>query len=160
MTVKIYAMKPERVFEISLEFQPSNTITRFSFYFSSFFPLLRLNLIFLFQKLVKQVFKIAWKLSSRQRESPQYPNPPFKEKEKGGEGGSKIWWPMECSKLGGHWNVPCLVAIGMFHAWWPLEGSKLGGHWNVPSLVAIGMFQAWWPLEGEGRTLFTSFIFP
>jgi len=67
---------------------------------------------------------------------------------------------MECSKLGGHWNVPCLVAIGMFHAWWPLEGSKLGGHWNVPSLVAIGMFQAWWPLEGEGRTLFTSFIFP
>jgi len=24
-------------------------------------------------------------------------------------------------------------------AWWPMEGSKLGGHWNVPSLVAIGM---------------------
>ncbi len=41
-------------------------------------------------------------------------------------------------KLGGQWNVPSLVAIGMFHAWWPLGSSKLGGHWNVPSLVANG----------------------
>jgi len=70
------------------------------------------------------------------------------------------WWPLECCMLGGHWNVPCLVAIGMFHAWWPLECSMLGGHWNVPSLAAIGRFQAWWPLEGEGKTLFTSSIFP
>jgi len=62
--------------------------------------------------------------------------------------------------FGGHWKVPSLVAIGMFHARWPLEGSKLGGHWNVPCLVAIGTFQAWWPLEGEGKTFFTSFIFP
>jgi hypothetical protein len=38
---------------------------------------------------------------------------------------------MEGSKLGGHWNVPSLVAIGMFQAWWPLECSKLGGHWKV-----------------------------
>jgi hypothetical protein len=30
-----------------------------------------------------------------------------------------------------------------------LEGSKLGGHWKVPCLVALGMFQAWWPLGGE-----------
>jgi len=52
------------------------------------------------------------------------------------------------------------VAIRRFQAWWPLEGSKLGGHWKVPSLVAIGMFQAWWPLEGEGKTFFTSSIFP
>jgi len=94
------------------------------------------------------------------KQAPNHPNPPFKEKEKGGEGGSKAWWPMECSKLGGHWNVPCLVANGMFHAWWPLECSKLGGHWKVPSLVAIGRFQAWWPLESEGKTLFTSSIFP
>jgi hypothetical protein len=41
-----------------------------------------------------------------------------------------------------------------------MERSKLGGHWNVPCLVAIGMFHAWWPLEGEGKTLFTSSIFP
>jgi len=32
-------------------------------------------------------------------------NPPFKEKEKGGEGKSKAWWLMECSKLGGQWKV-------------------------------------------------------
>jgi len=49
-------------------------------------------------------------------------NPPFKEKEKGGEGRFKVWWPMENSMLGGQWNVPCLVANGMFQAWWPMEG--------------------------------------
>jgi hypothetical protein len=38
---------------------------------------------------------------------------------------------MKCFKLGGQWKVPCLVAIGMFHAWWPLEGPKLGGQWKV-----------------------------
>jgi hypothetical protein len=63
-------------------------------------------------------------------------------------------------KLDGQWNVPSLVANGMFQAWWPLECSMLSGQWNVPSLVAIGRFQAWWPLEGEGKTLFTSSIFP
>jgi hypothetical protein len=31
------------------------------------------------------------------------------------------------------------VAIGMFHVWWPLEDPMLGGHWNVPCLVALGM---------------------
>jgi len=36
----------------------------------------------------------------------------FKEKEEGGEGRSKAWWPMECSKLGSQWKVPCLVANG------------------------------------------------
>ncbi len=55
-------------------------------------------------------------------ESSHDPSPPFKEKEKGGEGRSKAWWPMECSKLGDQWNVP-----------------KFGGQWNVPSLVANGM---------------------
>ncbi len=60
---------------------------------------------------------------------PNDPSPPFKEKEKekGGEGKSKAWWPMECSKLGGQWKVPCLVTNGMSHAWWSMEGSKLGG---------------------------------
>jgi len=64
---------------------------------------------------------------------------------------------------------PNLVAIGRFQARWPLEGSKLGGHWKVPSLVAIGRFQAWWPMEcsklgGQWKVkekhLFTSSIFP
>jgi hypothetical protein len=71
------------------------------------------------------------KIIPEAKRAPNHPNPPFKEKEKGGEGGSKAWWPMECSKLGGHWNVPSLVTIGMFQAWWPLKGSKLGGHWKV-----------------------------
>jgi hypothetical protein len=31
---------------------------------------------------------------------------------------------------------------------------KLGGQWNVPSLVANGMFQAWWPMGNEGKTPF------
>jgi hypothetical protein len=66
--------------------------------------------------------------------TPYDPSPPFKEKEKGEEGGSKAWWPMECSML--------------------------GGHWKVPSLVAIGRFQTWWPLEGEGKTPFHFFHFP
>jgi hypothetical protein len=38
---------------------------------------------------------------------------------------------MEDPMLGGQWKIPGLVAIGMFHAWWPLECSMLGGHWNV-----------------------------
>jgi len=40
-----------------------------------------------------------------------------------------------------------------------MERSKLGGQWNVPSLVANGMFQAWWPMEGEGKTPFHFFPF-
>jgi hypothetical protein len=37
--------------------------------------------------------------------APNDPNLPFKEKEKGGEGRSKAWWPMEGSKHGGQWKV-------------------------------------------------------
>jgi hypothetical protein len=37
--------------------------------------------------------------------APNDSSSPFKEKEKGGEGGSKAWWPMEGSKLGGQWKV-------------------------------------------------------
>jgi len=47
---------------------------------------------------------------------------------------------MEGSMLSGQWNVPCLVASGMFQAWWPMEYSKLGGQWKVPCLVANGIF--------------------
>jgi hypothetical protein len=63
-------------------------------------------------------------------------------------------------KLGGQWNVPSLVANGMFQAWWPMEGSMLGGQWNVPSLVANERFHAWWPMEDEGETPFHLFHFP
>jgi hypothetical protein len=98
MTVKSYAMKPERVFEISLESQPSNTITRFSFYFSSFFSPPRLNIISLFKKLVNKCSRLRENCPQGQERAPHDPSPPFKEKEKGAEGGSKAWWPMEGSK--------------------------------------------------------------
>jgi hypothetical protein len=56
----------------------------------------------------------------KRREPPNHPSPPFKEKEKVGEGRSKAWWPMEGegegSLLGGQWKekekVLCLVANG------------------------------------------------
>jgi hypothetical protein len=77
------------------------------------------------------------------KRAPHDPSLPFKEKEKGGEGGSKAWWPMEGCKAWCQWKVPSLVAIGRFQAWWPLKCSKLGGHWNV-----------------KDKHLFTSSIFP
>ncbi len=40
-------------------------------------------------------------MSGEKEKPPNDPNAPFKEKEKGGEGISKAWWPMEGSKLGG-----------------------------------------------------------
>jgi len=133
-------MKPEKVCEIFLKFQPPNTITthphsfkiitKFSFYFPSFSPPPRLIIIFLFKKLVgtsiqdwmkimygeKKELPIIWirLLKRRRREVKVDP------------------------KLGGQWNVPSLVTNGRFHAWWPMEGSMLGGQWKVPWLVANG----------------------
>jgi hypothetical protein len=52
----------------------------------------------------------------------------------------QAWWPMECSKLNGQWNVPSLVANGMFQTWWPMECSN-----------------AWWPIKSEGKTPFHLF---
>jgi hypothetical protein len=49
----------------------------------------------------------------------------FKEKEKGGEGRSKVWWPKECS-----------------NAWWPNEGKGQGS-------FAQG------PMEGKGEGSFS-----
>jgi hypothetical protein len=45
----------------------------------------------------------------RKERAPNDPSPLFKEKEKGGEGRFKAWWPMEGSMLSGQWNVPSLV---------------------------------------------------
>jgi hypothetical protein len=99
-------------------------------------------------------------ISEARERTPNDPSPPFKEKEKGGEGRSM---------LGGQWKVPSLVTNGRFQVWWPMEGSKLGGQWNVPSLVANGMFQVWWPMESsmfggqwnvKEKHLFTSSISP
>jgi hypothetical protein len=68
---------------------------------------------------------------AKKKRAPNHSSSPFKEKEKGGEGGSKAWSSMEDSKLGGQWKVPSLVANGRFQAWWPMECSKLGGQWKV-----------------------------
>jgi len=51
-------------------------------------------------------------LRSKKKKASNDPNPPFKEKEKGGEGRFKAWWPMEGSMFGGQWNVANLVANG------------------------------------------------
>ncbi len=162
-------MKPEKVCEISLKFQPSNTITthphsfkiikRFSFYFPSFFPLLRLIIIFLFNKLVETSIQDCMKIiSEAKRELPMIRIRLLKRKRKemkvdpkfGGQwkvpslvanGKFHVWWPMEGSMLGGQWKVPCLVANGRFHVWWPMECSKLGGQWKVPCLVANGRWK-------------------
>jgi hypothetical protein len=44
----------------------------------------------------------------KRRDHPNHPSPPFKEKEKVGEGRSKAWWPMEGEGegawLGGQWK--------------------------------------------------------
>jgi hypothetical protein len=62
------------------------------------------------------------KIISEAKERPPYHlSPPFKEKKKGGEGGSKAWWSMEDSMLGGQLKVACLVVNGRSHAWWPME---------------------------------------
>jgi hypothetical protein len=52
-------------------------------------------------------------ISEARERAPNHPSPPFKEKEKGGEGGSMF---------GGQWKIPCLVVNGRSHAWWS---------WNV-----------------------------
>jgi hypothetical protein len=46
--------------------------------------------------------------------APNDPSSPFKEKEKGGEGRSKAWWPMEFSNV--WWPMECSIA------YWPMEG--------------------------------------
>jgi hypothetical protein len=90
------------------------------------------------------------------------PSPPFKEKEKGGEGRIQslvangrfqAWWPLEGSKLGGHWKDPKLGG-----QW---KDPKLGGQWKVPSLVAIGRIQRLVAYRNvKDKHLFTSSIFP
>jgi len=56
----------------------------------------------------------------KDRESPNHPSSPLKEKEKEGEGRPKAWWPMEGegegSLFNGQWKekekVICLMANG------------------------------------------------
>jgi hypothetical protein len=91
------------------------------------------------------ILKIELKIMSKEEETSNDPNPPFKKKENEGEGRSKVWWPMEGEG----------------------EGSLLGGQWKVKEkvlcLVTNGRtrrrFFAWWPMEGEGKIPFHLFPF-
>jgi hypothetical protein len=142
-------MKPERVCEISLRFQPPNTITihlhsfktitRFSFYSPSYSQPPRLIIIFLLKKLVgTNIFKIELKIMSGERKSSNDPNPPFKNKEKEGEGRSKV---------GGQRKEREKVL-------WLVANGRRRRRRRFPCLEANGMFQAWWPMEGEGEIPF------
>jgi hypothetical protein len=42
----------------------------------------------------------------KRKEHPNHPSPPFKEKEKVGEGRSKAWWPMEGEGEGSFLPLP------------------------------------------------------
>jgi len=107
-------MKPKKVCEISLKFQPSNTITthphsfktitRFSLYFPSFSPLLKLIIIFLFKKLVGTNIQDWMKIiSEAKREPPMIQIRLLKKRKRE----VKV-----DSKLDGQWKVPSLVANG------------------------------------------------
>jgi hypothetical protein len=164
-------MKPERVCEISLRFQPPNTIiihlhsfktiTRFPFYFPSFSQLPRLIILFFLKKLVGiSIIKIELKIMSggkvkaliirvrllKRRRKKMKVDP----------------------KLGGQWKekekekVLHLVANGRkrkrLFAWWPMEGkgkgSLLGGQWKEKEKVIFYLF----PLSPQATSLRPSFF--
>jgi len=173
-------MKPERVSEIYLESQPSNTITRFSFSFFFLLPFTKTKHYFSLQEACQTSAQNCMKIILEAKSALSTIRIRLlKRRRREVKEGSKAWWPMEGSKLGGHWKVPSLVAIGRFQTWWPLEGSKFGGHWKdlklggqwkdpklggqwkVPSLVAIGRIQSLVAYRNvKDKHLFTSSIFP
>jgi hypothetical protein len=133
-------MKLERVYGISLQFQPSSpitihlhsskTTTRFPFYSPSFSLIPRPIILPLLQKLVPtSIVKIQLKVMSEEERGSHDPSPPFQEKEK-------------VPVLGGQWKEKEKVPV-------------LGGQWKVPSLEANGRFQAWWPM---GEKLFSPLL--
>jgi hypothetical protein len=83
---------------------------KISILLSFLFPTTKVDHSFPPQKLVGTSFLNM----SEEIEPPNDPNPPFKEKGKGGEGRSQAWCPMEGSEFGGQWKVLSLVANGMF----------------------------------------------
>ncbi len=118
------------------------------------------------------MFKIAWKLSSRPRESSPWSEvrllkrrrrevkvdpklgDQWKDLKLGGQWKDpKLGGQWKDPKLGGQWKDPKLGG-----QW---KDPKLGGQWKVPSLVAIGRIQslvAYWNVKD--KHLFTSSIFP
>jgi hypothetical protein len=115
--VRSYTTKPKRVCEISLRFQPPNTITtnlhsktitRFPFYFPSLSQQPRLIIIFLLKKLMgTSVLKIELKLCPGKERAPMIRIRLLKSRRR------KV---KVDPKLGGQWKerekVLCLVANG------------------------------------------------
>ncbi len=77
------------------------------------------------------IFKIELKIMSREKESSNDLNLPFKEKEKKSEGRSKAWWPMggEGEREGSHAWKPMEGEGKCSHAWRSMECSNFGGQW-------------------------------
>jgi hypothetical protein len=150
--VKNYATKPKRVCEISLKFQPPNTITthlhsfkttrRFPFYSPSFSQLPRLIILFLLKKLVRtSILKIELKIMSEEERDSHDPSPSFKDKEKGGEGKSPLGGQWKVKEkvlmLGGQWKEKekVLMLVGQWK-----EKEKvpmLGGQWKEKEKVPM-----------------------
>jgi len=68
----------------------------------------------------------------------------------------QIWWPLECSMLGGQWGSI------FFDGQWKVlslvvneETSYLEANGRFQCLVALERFQIWWPLEEERKTSFS-----
>ncbi len=126
--MRSYATKPERVCEISLRFQPSNTITthlhsfktitRFPFYFPSLSQLPRLIIFFLIKKLVgTSIFKIELKImSGEKRETPMIRVRLLKIRRREVKVNPHLVANGRKRK-----RFPCLEANRMFQAWWPME---------------------------------------
>jgi hypothetical protein len=154
-------MKPKRVCEIFLKFQPSNTITTHPPFLQNYYKILiLLSFLLPFTKTNhylplqetcgNKYSRLHENYFRGKRELPMIRTRLLKRRNRE----VKV-----DPKLGGQWKVPYLVANGMFKAWWPLEGSMLGGHWKVPCLVAIGRFHAWSLMEGEGKNTFSPLPF-
>ncbi len=147
--MKSYAMKPKRVGEISLRFQPPNTITshlhsfkiitRFPFYSPSFSQLPRLIILFLLKKLVgTSILKIELKIMSREIKNPQWSEFAFLKRKK-----KEV---KVDPKFSGQWKEKEKVPM-------------LGGQWKEKEKVLL--FGGQWKEKKKEKVLFHFFpIFP
>ncbi len=96
-------MKPERVSEIYLESQPSNTITRFSFSFFFLLPSTKTKHYFSLQEACQTSAQNCMKIILEAKNALSTIRVRLlKRRRREVKEGSKVWWPMEGSKLGGH----------------------------------------------------------
>jgi hypothetical protein len=164
--VKSYATKPKRVREISLRFQPPNTITthlhsfkiitRFSLYFPSLSQLPRLIIIFLLKKLVRaNIFKIELKNKVWEKKRAPMIRVRFLKRRR-----RKVKVdPNLVPKRRRRRRFPCLEVNGRKRRRFPCLEANGRRRRRFPCLEANGMFRAWWPMEGERKIPFHLFPF-